>query len=89
MYNPDMKSLIKYAIELDIESLKTFNGYKGGDILAFETTDKEVIVKIKKFCHNLEVDTNVKVKGKNYTIFCEFGFDRFSTADDLGVYELK
>ena len=64
MYNPDMKLLIKYALELDINNIRTFSGYKGGDILSFASNNREVIQKIRTFCHKLEVDTNIKQSKK-------------------------
>lgn len=91
MYNKDMKSLIKYSLELSINGLRTFEGYKGGDILAFRSSDKDTVVKIKNFCHRLEVTTNIKrlPTKDEYEIFCEFGVDRFAVDDDLEVYDLK
>ena len=90
MYNKDMKMLIKYAVELDINSLRTFNGYKGGDILAFTSNSPDVIKSIRTFCYKLEISTNIKRNNNEYEIFCEFGIDRFSIddTDDL-IYELK
>jgi len=90
MYNKDMKLLIKYAIELDIDELRTFNGYKGGDILSFTSNDSGDILKIKEFCNKLGFNSNIKrIKhSKNYEIFCEFGVDKFET-DDISIYELK
>ena len=92
MYNKDMKMLIKYAVELDINALRTFNGYKGGDILAFTSNSVETIKAIRTFCHKMEVSTNIKQHKttREYEVFCEFGVDRFSVddTDDL-IYELK
>ena len=86
-----MKSLIKYILELEISELRTFNGYKGGDILSVKSSDKHTIIKIKKYCHLMEVTTNIKVlKDNTYEIFCEFGNDIFSTASmDDEIYNLK
>ena len=91
MYNSYMKPLIKYSIELPILNLKTFSGYKGGDILSIESSSLKTIKLIKSYCHNLEIDTNIKSKD-TYTIFCHFGKDIYGTkdldSDDL-IYELK
>jgi len=80
MYNKDMKSLIKYAIELDIFNIKTFTGYNGGDILSLKTRNKHT--------------TNIKDKNNEYEVFCEFGKDRYSTnyldsGINEGIYYLK
>jgi len=92
MYNSDMKPLIKYAIELDISNIRTFEGYLGGSMISFTTDSQLVVSQIKKFCHRLEIDTNVKRKNGSFEIFCAFGKDRFKTNDhinDNSIYELK
>jgi cupin superfamily acireductone dioxygenase involved in methionine salvage len=62
MYNKDMKSVFRYAIELDVLNIRTQNGYKGADILVIETEHEKVAILIKNFCHNIKIDTNVKRK---------------------------
>lgn len=89
MYNKDMKILIKYAIELDITELKTFRGYKGGDILAFKTEEESVLKLIKSFCHKMEVDVDVKKDKRVYELFCQFGVDRYKMPDDDEIYTIK
>lgn len=91
MYNTYMKTLIKYCLELSIINLKTFTGYKGGDILSIETDDKKVAGLIKNYCHRLEIDSNIKYDSRNniYTIFCHFGKDIYAMEDSDDCYELK
>jgi hypothetical protein len=94
MYNKDMKSLIKYAIELDIFNIKTFTGYNGGDILSLKTRNKQTTIQIKNYCHKLLITTNIKDKNNEYEVFCEFGKDRYSTnyldsGINEGIYYLK
>jgi len=92
MYNKDMKLLIKYAIELDISDLKTFKGYKGGDMLSFISSSSETIKKIKEFCHKMSIDTNIKRSKttNDFEIFCQFGIDRYGVDDTTDfVYGLK
>ena len=91
MYNENMKMLIKYALELDIDGIRTFDGYLGGDILAFKSTSRDTITKIKNFCHKLETNTNIKADHdrNEFEIFCEFGIDRFAKPQDDIIYDLK
>ena len=41
MFVRDMKSIIKYAIELDIDYLETFLGYEGDNVLKVTTRSAE------------------------------------------------
>lgn len=93
MFLKEMKPLIKYAMELDIFFICTNNGYNGGDILHFKSEDINTIKKIKSFCHNLEIDTNIKPDksdSKVIHIYCAFGTDRFKIPEESdGIYDLK
>ncbi len=90
MYHTYMKTLIKYCLELSLLNIRTFTGYQGGDILNIETDSKHDMELIKKYCHKLEIDTNVKYKNKVYNIFCHFGKDIYKCEiDDDEIYELK
>ena len=99
MFNIDMKMLIKFVVEKDIIDIRTFSGYKGGDILSIISGNTEVIIEIKNFCEKLEVSTNIKPTKyqDEFEIFCMFGTDRLQTDihnniyydNDNSVYDLK
>jgi hypothetical protein len=93
MYNTHMKSLLKYPLELDINNICTLDGYKGGDVLKISTKSRETLALVKKFCHKLEIDTNVKIdkiEPKLLHIFCEFGNDIeiYNIPESDGIYDL-
>jgi hypothetical protein len=90
MYINKMKILVKYALELDIESINTFDGYKGGDIISFKSPNIDHLKRLKRYCHGINIDTNIK-KDKNSdfaTIFCAFGNDiTLDLNDDLNDFK--
>ena len=53
MFVRELKSIIKYAIELDIEYIETFLGYEGDNVLKVTTKSENAINLIKKFIENL------------------------------------
>lgn len=57
----NMKNLIKYAIELDIDYLETFLGYQGDKVLKIITKNKSDVEHIKKFADNLELNYKVSL----------------------------
>ncbi len=82
MFVKDMKSLIKYAIELDISELECKLGYKGDAILRLSSSNKNTIERIEVFCKNLDIEYNTLYNNRKISsdVFCIFNTD---------IYKLK
>jgi len=67
MFVRDMKSIIKYAIELDIDYLETFTGYEGDNVLKITTRSAETTKLIEAYISNLglEYKSEFDISGKN------------------------
>ena len=55
MIMPEMKKVIKYAIELDIAHIETFTGYMGDKVLKISTPSMTSVELIRKFLENMEL----------------------------------
>lgn len=62
----EMKSVIKYAIELDIDYIESFLGYEGDKVLKVSTKSKAVVDLIESYAKNmgLECKSEYQVSGK-------------------------
>ena len=81
-----MKSVIKYAIELDIDYIESFLGYEGDKVLEIITKRKDVVDLIESYVKNLDMDCKVEYEisgkyGSAYTIFIG--------VEDPSVFKLK
>jgi len=87
MFLPDMKMLIKYSLELDIDSLETKEGYAGAPILRISTKNIDTKEKIIKFLQKSGIEYNVLYdkQKKMYDIFSVYGEDTI----DNSFYQLK
>ena len=70
----NIKSIIKYAIELDIDYIETFLGYEGDNVLKITTRSQSVIELLKNYLNNLELEykDTYELAGHNrgtYSIF--------------------
>ena len=86
MLQANIKSVIKYAIELDIDYIKSFLGYEGDKVLEFITKKKEVVELIESYANNLGLDCKHEYEisgehGHSYNIFIGF--------EDPSVFKLK
>lgn len=86
MLQANMKSVIKYAIELDIDYIKSFLGYEGDKVLEFITKKKEVVELIESYAKNLGLDSK-----HEYEISGEHGpsYNIFIGVEDPSVFKLK
>ncbi|UPT78157.1 hypothetical protein MN086_03180 [Sulfurovum sp. XGS-02] len=86
MLQADMKSVIKYAIELDIDYIKSFLGYEGDKVLEFITKKKEVVELIESYANNLGLDCK-----HEFEIAGEHGpsYNIFIGVEDPSVFKLK
>lgn len=53
MFVTELKNIIKYAIELDIEYIETFLGYEGDNVLKITTKSDNSIKLLEKFIKNM------------------------------------
>ena len=83
MLLPEMKSAIKYAIELDIDYLETFMGYEGDNVLKITARNAETIELLGKYLDNLglfyKAEYNRETKKHNL----------FVGVEDSSVFKLK
>jgi len=81
-----MKSLIKYAIELDIDYLEIFLGYEGDKVLHIITGSKNVVALINSYAKNLDLDCK-----DEYDLSGKYGaaFNLYIGVEDSSVYKFK
>ena len=86
MLQANMKSIIKYAIELDIDYIESFLGYEGDKVLEFITKKKEVVDLIETYVKNLGLDCKVE-----YEITGKYGpgYKMFIGVEDPSIFKLK
>ncbi len=82
----NMKGVIKYAIELDIEYLETFLGYKGDKVLKIITKSQDVVDKVKHFAENLDLFTKSEYDKSGDYYGC---FVMYIGVEDHSVFQLK
>jgi len=77
MLQANMKSVIKYAIELDIDYIESFLGYEGDKVL-------EIITKSKAVVDHLDCKFEYEISGK-------YGpcYNIFIGVEDTSVFKLK
>ena len=67
------KQIICFAVNLDIEELHAYAGYKGDLIIKITTKHKEVLAKIRKYALSLEIVDVVMKQNVGlalYEIYC-------------------
>ncbi len=86
MLQTNMKSVIKYAIELDIDYIESFLGYEGDKVLKITTKSKAVVDLIELYAKNLDLDCKYE-----YEISGEHGpgYHLFIGVEDSSVFKLK
>jgi len=86
MLQAEMKSIIKYVIELDIDYLESFLGYEGDKVLKITTKSKAVVDLIESYVKNLDLDCK-----HEYEISGEHGagYNLFIGVEDTSVFKLK
>ena len=58
----EIKNVIKYVIELDIDYLETFLGYEGDKVIKVTTKTKDTVELIKSYLDNLGLKYKVEYK---------------------------
>jgi len=89
MYTPRMKSIVKYALELDLIGLEIKEGYNGAPLLTVTSGNKDHIDKLSKFTKYIAKEINVyREKSEDETIWklaAVFGEDTV----DNSYYQIK
>ncbi|MBU1927916.1 transposase [bacterium] len=82
----NMKSLIKYVIELDIDYLEIFLGYEGDKVLHIITGSKDVVTLINAYAKNLDLDCK-----HEYDLSGKYGaaFNLYIGVEDSSIYKFK
>lgn len=82
----NIKSVIKYAIELDIEYIETFLGYEGDNVLRITTKKESVLKLLKTYLKNLDLDykDTFDMEGRNYGYY-----SIYVGVEDPSVFRLK
>lgn len=86
MLQMKMKSVIKYAIELDIDYIESFLGYEGDKVLKILTKSKDVVNLIETYTKNLDLDCKF-----TYELSGKYGpcYNLFIGVEDPSVFKLK
>lgn len=82
----EMKSVIKYVIELDIDYLETFLGYEGDKFLKITTKSQDTAHMIGSYAENLGLycKTEYQTEGKYGP-----GYILFIGVEDHSVFKLQ
>lgn len=83
MFVRDMKSIIKYVIELDIDYLETFLGYEGDNVLKVTTRSTEVTKLIEAYISNVGLEYKTEFDASDGTHIIFVG------VEDPSVFKLK
>jgi len=78
------KQIIRFALDLQIDSINTYSGYKGDLIVKILTRNKSDVLEIRKHALFLEIKEVVikeKLDTAQYEIYC--------VTEDDGVYHLR
>jgi hypothetical protein len=78
-----MKNIIKYVIELDIDYIESFLGYDGDKVLRVTTKSKHSIELIEAYLDNLDLEY------KSEFIIHEATYKLFVGINDHSVFKLK
>jgi len=86
MLQANMKSVIKYAIELDIDYIESFLGYEGDKVLKIITKSKAVVDLIESYAKNLDLacKSEYQISGEHGS-----GYNFFIGVEDSSVFKLK
>ena len=86
MFVQEMKDIIKYAIELDIDYLESFLGYDGDKVLKIISKHEDVIKLLEAYIKNLDLDYK-----SEYQLHTEHGarYNLYVGVQDPNVYHLK
>lgn len=82
----ELKNIIKYAIELDIDYIETFLGYEGDNVLKITTQKQEVSKLIEKYIENLDLEfkSEFDVSSGSYG-----QYNIYVGVEDPAVFKLK
>ncbi len=82
----NIKSVIKYAIELDIDYIETFLGYEGDNVLKITTRQESAVILIKKYLENLDLEykETFELHGRNHKFY-----HIFVGVEDPALFKLK
>ena len=75
MIMPEMKHVIKYAIQLEIDHIETFTGYMGDKVLKITTQSMETVTLIRAFLEKMDLTykfdphNETSIKQENYYIY--------------------
>jgi hypothetical protein len=82
----EIKSIIKYAIELDIDYIENFLGYEGDKVLKITTKSKAVADLIEAYSKNIGLDCKSEYQVSSKT---GPGYNVFIGVENPLVYKLK
>jgi uncharacterized protein YegJ (DUF2314 family) len=78
------KNIIRFALDLEIDSVNTYAGYKGDLIVKIITKNKNDVLEIRKHAYAVEAKEVVikeKLDTKQFEIYC--------VIEDHGMYNLR
>ncbi|MCK4974028.1 MAG: hypothetical protein KAR81_02150 [Sulfurimonas sp.] len=79
----EMKNIIRYVIELDIEYLESFLGYDGDKVLRVTTRSKHALELMEAYLDNLDLEY------KSEFIVYDASYKLFVGVGDPSVFKLK
>lgn len=81
-----MKDVISYAIDLDVDYLEIFMGYKGDKVLKITSKSRKTVDDIEAYLRkiDLEFKSEFDVSGKH-----DASFNIYVGVEDSSVFQLK
>ncbi|MEA3331600.1 MAG: hypothetical protein U9Q29_07915 [Campylobacterota bacterium] len=82
----EIKNTIKYAVELDIDYLEVFLGYKGDKVLRITTRSQHVIGLLETYLENLDLEykSEFEISGKYNS-----SYNLYVGVEDSSIFHLK
>lgn len=81
---PERKQIIRYALDLDIENINTYSGYRGDLVVKITTRDETTADDIYKYATSIGVNEVVIKQNRNIG-----QFEVYCITEDQKVYNLK
>ncbi|MCD4667102.1 MAG: hypothetical protein K8R44_00645 [Sulfurimonas sp.] len=81
-----MKDVISYAMDLDVDYLEVFMGYKGDKVLKITSKSREAIDKIEAYLKKIDLDfkSEFDMSGKY-----DASFNLYVGVEDDSIFQLK
>jgi hypothetical protein len=80
----ERKKIVQFALDLEIEELRVYPGYKGDLIVKITTKNKEALMKVRKFALSLELLDVIIKQNTNLALY-----EVYCVTEDDDIYHIQ